>query len=96
MKKRVKIMRKYSKEGIMVSKNQRRMSIINIHIQGDLPHSNKKESSLMMKESVEEKIVINQGMNLEELHRKEDHSLLGMKVSFMVIILFVLNLDISL
>jgi hypothetical protein len=43
MKKRVRVMQKYSKEGIMVSKNQGRMSIIEIHIKKDLPHSGSKE-----------------------------------------------------
>jgi hypothetical protein len=40
--------------------------------------------------------VLNQGMNLEELRHKEDHSLSGMKFYFMVIVLFVLTLDIKL
>jgi predicted nucleic acid-binding Zn-ribbon protein len=43
MKKRVRVMQKYSKEGIMVNKNQRRMSIIEIHLQQDLPHSGTKK-----------------------------------------------------
>jgi hypothetical protein len=78
MKKRVRVMQKYSKEGIMVNKNQRRMSIIEIHLQQDLPHSSNKEASIMMKGSTEEKIMINQGRNSEGLHHKEDHSLPGM------------------
>jgi hypothetical protein len=49
-----------------------------------------------VKETTEEKIVINQGMNSEGLHHKEDHSLPSMKVYFMVIVLFVLTLDIKL
>jgi hypothetical protein len=49
-----------------------------------------------VKETTEENIMINQGMNSEGLHHKEDHSLPGMKVSFMVIVLFVLTLDIKL
>jgi hypothetical protein len=57
MKKRVRVMQKYSKEGIMVNKNQRRMSIIEIHLQQDLPHSGNKEASTIMK----------------EIHRREDH-----------------------
>jgi hypothetical protein len=43
-----------------------------------------------------EKIMINQGMSSEGLHHKEDHSLPGIKVSFMVIVLLVLTLDIKL
>jgi hypothetical protein len=35
-------------------------------------------------------------MNLEELHHKEDHSLPGNKVSFMVIVLLVITLGINL
>jgi hypothetical protein len=49
-----------------------------------------------VKETTEEKIVINQGMNSEGLHHKEDHSLPGIKVSFMVIVLLVITLDIKL
>jgi hypothetical protein len=60
----------------MVNKNQRR--IIEIHLQQDLPLSGRKEVSTIMKESTEEKIMINQGRNLEGLHHKEDHSLPGM------------------
>jgi hypothetical protein len=62
----------------MVSKNQIRMSIIEICLQQDLPHSGIKEASTIMKGSTEEKIMIIQGKNLEGLHNKEDHSLLGM------------------
>jgi hypothetical protein len=40
--KTVRVMQKYSKEEIMENKNQRRVSIIEIHIQEDLPHSKKK------------------------------------------------------
>jgi hypothetical protein len=64
MKKIVRVMKKYSKEGIMVNKNQIRMSIIEIHLQRDLPHSGNKEASTIMKESTEEKIMISQGKNL--------------------------------
>jgi hypothetical protein len=41
-------------------------------------------------------IVINQGMNSEELHHREDYLLPGIKVPFMVIIFIVLNLNIKL
>ena len=78
MKKRVRVMKKYSKEGIRVSKNQIRMSIIEIHLQQDLPHLGNKEASTMMKRSIEDKIMINQVRNLEGLHNKEDNSLPGM------------------
>jgi hypothetical protein len=47
-------------------------------------------------ETTEEKIMIIQGMNLEGLHHKEYHPLPGIKVSFMVIVLLVLTLDINL
>jgi hypothetical protein len=67
----------------MVDKNQRKMSIIEIHLQEDLPHSSKKEASIM--------IMISQGNNSEGLHHKEDHSLAGMLIYFTVIILFVLT-----
>jgi hypothetical protein len=63
MKKRERVMQKYSKEGIMVRKNQRIMSIIEIHLQQDPPHSSNKETSIMMKESTEEKIMIDHGRN---------------------------------
>jgi hypothetical protein len=40
--------------------------------------------------------MISQGRNSEGLHHKEDHSLLGMQISFMVIVFIVLILDIRL
>jgi hypothetical protein len=49
-----------------------------------------------MMESTEENIMINRGMNSEGIHHKKDHSLPGIKISFMVIVLIVLNLDIRL
>jgi hypothetical protein len=60
----------------MVNNNQR--IIVEIHIQQDLPHSNNKEASTTMKRSIKEKIMINQGRNLDGLHNKEYHSLPGM------------------
>jgi hypothetical protein len=80
----------------MVNNNKRRMRIIEIHIQQNIPHSSNKEASIMMMQSTEEKIMINQGRNLEVLHHKKDHSLRGIKIYFMVIVLFVLTLDIRL
>jgi hypothetical protein len=56
MKRRVRVMQKYSKEGIMVNKNQRRMNIIEIHIQQDLPHSSNKEASIIMNGSTEDQL----------------------------------------
>jgi hypothetical protein len=47
-------------------------------IKEDLPHSDNQEASLIIKESIEEKIVINQSMILEGLQHREDHPLLGM------------------
>jgi hypothetical protein len=41
-------------------------------------------------------IMISQGRNLEGLHHKEDHSLPGMQIYFMVIVFIVLILDIRL
>jgi hypothetical protein len=41
-------------------------------------------------------IMISQGRNSEELHHKEDHSLSGMQIYFMVIVFIVLILDIRL
>jgi hypothetical protein len=41
-------------------------------------------------------IMISQGRNSEGLHHKEDHSLQGMQISFMVIVCIVLTLDIRL
>jgi hypothetical protein len=49
-----------------------------------------------VKETTIEKIMINQGMNSEGLHDKEEHSVAGMKVSFMVIVLLALALDLKL
>jgi hypothetical protein len=67
-----------------------------MHIKEDPPLSFIKEASIIVKETTKEKIVINQGINSEGLHQKEDCSLRGMKVSFMVIFLIVLTLDINL
>jgi hypothetical protein len=77
-------MQKYLKEGIMVNKSPRGM----IHFQEDHLLSDNKEDSTM--------IVINQGMNSEGLHHREDHLLPGIKVSFMVTVFIVLTLDIKL
>jgi hypothetical protein len=41
-------------------------------------------------------IMISQGINSEGLHHKEDHSLPGIQISFMVIVFIVLILDIRL
>jgi hypothetical protein len=39
-------------------------------------------------------IMISQGKNLKAIHHKEDHSLPGMQISFMVIVFIVLIFDI--
>jgi hypothetical protein len=70
----------------MVNHNIRKL--LKIHIQEDHPCSSQKEASIM--------IMIIQGRNSEGLHHKEDHSLSGMKISFMVIVFIVLPLDIRL
>ena len=70
----------------MVNHNLRKL--LKIHLQGDHPCSSHKETSIM--------IMISQGRNLEGLHHKEDHSLLGMQIYFMVIVFIVLILDIGL
>jgi hypothetical protein len=49
MKKRIKIMKKYSKEGIMVSKIQRGMNIKEMHFQENHLHLGNKEASIMAK-----------------------------------------------
>jgi hypothetical protein len=74
MKKIERVMKKYSKEGIMV--NQNLIKLLKIHLQENHPCSSHNEASIM----------INQGKN----------SLLGMKISFMVIVFIVLVLDIRL
>jgi hypothetical protein len=40
--------------------------------------------------------MISQGKNFEGLRHKEDHSLLGMQIYFMIIVFIVLTLDIRL
>ena len=57
-------------------------------IQEDLLPLGIKEASIIVKETIEEKIVINQGMNSKGLHHKEDYSPLGIKFYFMVVVLF--------
>jgi hypothetical protein len=79
-------MHKYSKEGIMV--NQNLGKLLKIHLQEDHPCSRHKEASI--------KIMINEGKNLEGLPHKEDHSLQGMQIYFMLIVFIVLTLDIRL
>jgi hypothetical protein len=86
MKKIERVMKKYSKEGIMVNHNLRK--ILKIHLQEYHPCSSHKEASIM--------IMISQGKNSEGLHHKEDHSLPGMKIYFMLIVFIVLTLDIRL
>jgi hypothetical protein len=86
MKKIERVMQKYSKEGIMVNQNLRKL--LKIHLQEDHPCSSHKEASIM--------IMISQGRNSEGLHHKEDHSLPGMQIYFMVIVFIVLILDIRL
>jgi hypothetical protein len=49
-----------------------------------------------VKETIEGKITIDEGMNSEGLHQKEDNFLPGIKVYFLVIILLIINLDIKL
>jgi hypothetical protein len=65
-------MQKFSKEGIMVKKNQKGMNT------KDLLHSRSKEDSIIVKETTKEKILISQGRITEGLHHKEYHSLPGM------------------
>jgi hypothetical protein len=81
-----RVMKKYSNEGIMVNQNLRKL--LKIHLQEDHPCSSHKESSIM--------IMICQGKNLEGLCHKEDHSLSGMQIYFMVIVFIILTLDIRL
>ena len=86
MKKIERVMQKYSKEGIMVNQNLRKL--LKIHLQEDHMCSSHKEASIM--------IMINQGGNSEGIHHKEDHSLPGLQIYFMVIVFIVLILDIRL
>jgi hypothetical protein len=86
MEKIERVMQKYSKEGIMVNQNLRK--ILKIHLQEYHPCSIHKEASIM--------IMISQGKNLEGLRHKEDHSLPAMQIYIMVIVFIVLTLDISL
>jgi hypothetical protein len=86
MKKIERVMQKYSKEGIMVNQNLRKL--LKIHLQEDHPCSSHKEASIM--------IIISQGKNSEGLCHKEDHSLPSMQIYFMVNVFIVLTLDIRL
>jgi hypothetical protein len=84
MKKIERVMHKYSKEGIIVNQNLRKL--LKIHLQEDHPCSSHKEASIM--------IMISHGRISEGIHHKEDHSLPGMQISLMVIVFIVLILDI--
>jgi hypothetical protein len=86
MEKIERVMQNYSKEGITV--NQNLIKLLKIHLQEDHPCLSHKEASIM--------IMISQGRNSKGLHHKEDHSLPGMQISFMVIVFIVLILDIRL
>jgi hypothetical protein len=66
----------------MVNQNLRKP--LKINLQEDHPCSSHKEASIM--------IMISQGKDSEGLHHKEDHSLRGMQISFMVIVFIVLIL----
>ena len=79
-------MQKYSKEGIMVNHNLRKL--LKIHTQEYHPCSSHKKDLIM--------IMISERKNSEGLHHKEDHSLPGIKIYFMVIVFIVLTLDIRL
>ena len=70
----------------MVNHNIRKL--IKIYFQEDPPHSSHKEASIM--------IMISQDKNSEGIRHKEDHSLPGMQIYFMVIVFIVLTLDIRL
>jgi hypothetical protein len=86
MKKIERVMQKYSKEGIMVNQNLRKL--LKINLQEDHSCSIHKEASIM--------IMIGQGRNSEGLHHKQYHSLPGMQICIMVIVFIVLILDIRL
>jgi hypothetical protein len=86
MNKTERVMQKYSKEGIMVNQNLRKL--LKIHLQEDHLCSGHKEASIM--------IMISQGRNSEGLIHKEYHSLLGMQIYFMLIVFILLILDIRL
>jgi hypothetical protein len=77
------------------SRKLKKKIIEDTNIKENPPLSGIKEVYTIVKETIEENIVINQGMSLEGLHHKKNYSLPGMKVSFMVIFLLVLNLDIK-
>ena len=86
MNKIERVMQKYSKEGIMVNQNLRKL--LKIHLQEYHPCSSHKKDSIM--------IMISQRKNSKGVRHKEDHSLPGMKIYFMVIVFIVLILDIRL
>jgi hypothetical protein len=67
----------------MVNQNLRKL--LKIHLQEYHPCSSHKEASIM--------ILISQEKQSEGLRHKEDHSLPGMKIYFMVIVFIVLTLD---
>jgi hypothetical protein len=58
MKRRIRTMHTLSKEGIMVNKSQRGMNAEQLYPQEDLIPPGIKEASFIMKETMEEKIVI--------------------------------------
>ena len=89
-------MHTFSKKGIMINKIKRGMNVEETHLQEYLIPPCIKEASIIVKETKKEKILINEGMDLKGLYHKEDHLLLGIKVSFLVIVLLVINLDIKL
>jgi hypothetical protein len=59
MKRRLRTMLTFSKEGIMVNKIQRGMNAKEVYLQEYLLSPGIKEASIIAKETTEEKIVIN-------------------------------------
>jgi chromosome segregation ATPase len=78
--------RKSYVEVLLVNPNIRKL--LKIHLKEDHPCSIHKEASIM--------IMISQDKISEGIHHKEDHSLPGMQISFMIIVFIVLILDIRL
>jgi hypothetical protein len=72
------------------------MNVEEMYLKEELLSLGFKEASIIVEKKTEENIMINQGMNSNGLHQKEDYLLPGIKVSFLAIVLLVITLDIKL
>jgi hypothetical protein len=80
----------------MVSKSQREMNAKEMYLQENLLPPSIKEASIIVNETIEENIMIIQGMSSKVLHHKYNHLIQGIKFYFLVNFLLVITFYIKL